>query len=222
LSRRIPISLKLCGLMLLFETLIAVPVGLLCAYKKDSWLDRLITNSSLIMTAVPEFWLCVILMILFAVQLKWLPISGYEQAKHWVLPVASGVLGGVAGTIRLTKSEALDAMRQKYVVTAYAKGLPHRLVVVRHVLRNALIPIITILGPMVVGLITGSLVIEKIFSVPGIGQLLITAIQSNDYNVVVVMVFIYSALYIGVMLVVDILYGFIDPRIRLVKEANDE
>jgi peptide/nickel transport system permease protein len=215
LSRRIPISLKLCGLMFLFETLIAVPLGLLCAYKKDTWLDRLITNSSLVMTAVPSFWLCVILIILFSVKLKWFPISGYEQARHWVLPVLSGVMGGVAGTIRLTKTEALDAMRQRYVTTAYAKGLPHRVVVVRHVLRNALILITVLMCMSIPWLISGAVITERMFGIPGMGSLLINSIVMQDYAVVQACVLIITTLTVAFNILGDILIGVLDPRIRV-------
>jgi len=109
-----------------------------------------------------------------------------------------------------------------YTLLAQTKGVTNTKLIFKHVMRNALIPIVTILGPLIVGLLTGSLVIEKIFSVPGIGQMMISAIQANDYNVVMALAFIYSAMYIAIMLVVDVLYGIIDPRIRLVKEAANE
>jgi peptide/nickel transport system permease protein len=201
--------------MMLFETLIAVPLGLLCAYKKDSWIDRVITNSSLVLTAAPSFWLCVIMIIVFAVKLKWFPISGYEQAKHWVLPVASGVLGGIAGTIRLTKSETIDAMRQRYVVTAYAKGLPHHVVVVRHVLRNALILITVLLCMSVPWLISGAVITERMFGIPGMGSLLINSIVLQDYAVVQACVLIITTLTVGFNILGDILIGLLDPRIRI-------
>ncbi|MDR1568888.1 MAG: ABC transporter permease [Oscillospiraceae bacterium] len=215
LSRRIPISLKLCGLMFLFELIIAVPLGLICAYKKDSWIDRIITNISLVMTAVPNFWLCVILIIIFSVKLKWLPISGYEQARNWVLPVASGVLGGVSGTIRLTRSETIDAMRQKYVVTAYAKGLPHRAVVVGHVLRNALILITVLMCMSIPWLISGAVITERMFGIPGMGHLLINSIVMQDYSVVQACVLIITTLTVAFNILGDILIGLLDPRIRI-------
>ena len=116
----------------------------------------------------------------------------------------------------------LEVIDSDYILLAESKGIKGAKLIVRHELRNALIPIITVLAPLVVGLMTGSLVIEKIFSIPGIGSLLVTAIQSNDYNVIMALAFIYSAMYIGIMLIVDILYGVIDPRIRLAKEDNHE
>ena len=124
MDARIPLSLKLCGWMLFFEIVIAVPLGLLCAYKKDTFLDRAIINVTLFLSAVPSFWLYVLLILLFSVTLKWLPISGYEKAVNWVLPIGGGVLGSLAGTIRLTKTEVLDVFREKYVQARYAQR-PH-------------------------------------------------------------------------------------------------
>ena len=132
--------------------------------------------------------------------------------------IAGFVLNAIAAVLmRHTRSAMLQVMSADYVRTARAKGLSERVVVLKHALRNALIPIITVLAPLIVDLMTGSLVVEKIFAIPGVGSLLVTAIQSNDYNVVISLSFIYSAMYIGIMLVVDLLYGIIDPRIRLAK-----
>ena len=128
----------------------------------------------------------------------------------------------VATVARFTRTEMLEVLGSDYMLLAESKGLPQWRLILVHGLKNALIPIITVLAPLVVSLMTGSLVVEKIFSIPGIGSLLVTAIQSNDYNVIVTLAFIYSAMYIGIMLFVDILYGIIDPRIRLAKEENYE
>lgn len=144
LKTRIPISLKLCGWTLFFEMLIAIPLGMLCAYKKDTFFDRFTVNTTLLLTAIPGFWISVLLILVFGVKLKWFPLSGYETVKHYILPIASGVLGSVAGTIRLTKTEVLDVLHEKYVITVYAKGLPKRTLLIKHVLRNALI-LITVL-----------------------------------------------------------------------------
>jgi len=215
MGNRIPISLKLCGLMFIFELLIAVPLGLLCAYKKDGLADRLVTNLSLLFTAVPGFWLCVILIVVFAVKLGWFPIAGYETPAHWVLPVACGVLGGVAGTIRLTRTEVLDAMREKYVLTAYAKGLGHRAVAVRHVLRNALILIAVLVSMSIPWLISGAVIVERMFSIPGMGSLLINSIVLQDYAVVQACVLIITVLTVGFNILGDIVIGMLDPRIRI-------
>jgi oligopeptide transport system permease protein len=138
------------------------------------------------------------------------------------MPTIALSLFPMASIARFTRVEMLETLDSDFVQLAESKGVSGFRLIFGHVLRNALIPVVTVLGPMIVGLLTGSLVIEKIFSVPGIGQLLITSIQTNDYNVIVVMSFIYSALYIGVMLAVDILYGVIDPRIRITGRRRDD
>ena len=128
----------------------------------------------------------------------------------------------IASIARFTRSEMLEVLDSDYLLLAASKGLSQRALITRHTLRNALIPIITVLAPLIVSLMTGSLVVEKIFSIPGIGSLMVQAIQSNDYSVTIALAFVYSAMYVSIMLVVDILYGIIDPRIRLAKEDNHE
>ncbi len=215
MKARIPVSLKLCGLSLLFEMLIALPLGLLCAYWKDSFFDRITVNLTLLLTAVPTFWISVMLILFFGVQLRWFPLSGYTTARHFVLPVASMVLGGVAGTIRLTKTEVLDVLHEKYVLTAYAKGLPEHKVLVRHVLRNALILITVLVFMSIPWLISGAVITERIFAIPGMGNLMINSIIQQDYAVVQACVLVISLLTVICNIVCDILIGFLDPRIRI-------
>lgn len=215
MKSRIPISLKLCGWALLFEMLIAVPLGLLCAWRKDSLFDRITVNTTLLLTAIPTFWLSIMLMFLFAVKLQWFPLSGYQTSRHFVLPVASLVLGGVAGTIRLTKTEVLDVFKEKYVLTAYAKGLPQRTVMIKHVLRNALILITVLVFMSIPWLISGAVITERIFAIPGMGNLMINAIITQDYSVVQACVLVISILTVACNIISDILIGFLDPRIRV-------
>ena len=148
--------------------------------------------------------------------------SAESPIKSSILPTIALCMFTIATIARFTRTEMLEVLGSDYMQLAESKGINGIRLLSKHALRNALIPIITVLAPLVVGLMTGSLVIEKIFSIPGIGSLLVTAIQSNDYNVIVALAFIYSAMYIGIMLVVDVLYGIIDPRIRLAKEDNHE
>lgn len=212
---RVPLSLRLCGWTLFFEMLIALPLGLLCAYRKDSFLDRLIVNSTLVMTAVPQFWLYVLLILLFGVTLGWLPVSGYETPMNWILPIGGGVLSGVAGTIRLTKSEVLDVFRERYVLTAYAKGLSRRAVLVRHILRNALVVITVLVFMSIPWLISGAVITERIFGIPGMGNLLVNSIILQDYAVVQSCVLVISALTVVFNTLSDIVVGLLDPRIRI-------
>lgn len=222
LKNAIPISLKLTVTTMLISNLIALPLGLLCAYKKDTLFDRLTVNTTLILTAIPSFWLAVILMLVFAVNLKWFPVSGFESWKNYVLPVATGVIGGLASTIRLTKSEALEVLREKYVTTAYAKGLDRNTVLAKHVLRNSLIVITVNLFMSLPWLISGYIIIERIFGIPGMGSLMIDAIIKQDFNVVQACILIITVLTIICNILSDIVLGLLDPRIRISVTGGDK
>jgi len=221
MKMRIPISLKLCGWTLLIEMLIAIPLGLLCAYKKDTFVDRFTVNTTLLLTAIPGFWISVLLILIFGVKLRWFPLSGYETAKHFVLPIASGVIGSVAGTIRLTKTEVLDVFNEKYVLTAYAKGLPKRSVLIKHVLRNALILITVLVFMSIPWLISGAVITERIFAIPGMGSLMINSIILQDYAVVQACVLVISILTVICNIISDIIIGLLDPRIRVSITGGD-
>jgi len=221
-SERIPISLRLTVITALIQYTLAIPLGLLCAYKKDSILDKLTVTTSLTLTSIPSFWISVLLMLLFAVKLQWLPLSGFSSWKHYVLPITAGVLSGLASTIRLTKSEALDALREKYVITAYAKGLPEKVVRFKHVLRNSLIIICVQVFQSLPWLISGYIIIEKIFVIPGMGGLMINSIVYQDFNVVQCLVFIISILTVICNITADIMLGLLDPRIRISTGGGDK
>lgn len=222
IKRAMPISLKLTVATLIISTIVAIPLGLFCAYKKDSIFDRVTVNTTLILTAIPSFWMAVVMMLVFAIQLKWFPLSGYESWKNYVLPVATGVIGGLASTIRLTKSEALDVLREKYVTTAYAKGLDNKTVLTRHVLRNSLIVITVNLFMSLPWLISGYIIIEKIFGIPGMGNLMITAIIQQDFNIVQACILIITMLTIVCNILSDIVLGILDPRIRISVTGGDK
>ncbi|MEW9121570.1 MAG: ABC transporter permease [Thermotaleaceae bacterium] len=215
LKNSIPISFKLTATTLIISTIVAIPLGLICAYRKDSWFDRITVNTSLVFTAIPSFWLAVLLMLVFAVKLKWLPLSGYESWKNYILPIVTGVIGGLASTIRLTKSEALEVLREKYVTTAYAKGLDNKTVLIRHVLRNSLIVVTVNLFMSLPWLISGYIIIEKIFGIPGMGNLMINSIIQQDFNVVQACILIITVLTIICNILSDIVLGILDPRIRI-------
>lgn len=219
---RIPVSLKLTAITMVVQYLIAVPLGLLCAYKKDSIFDKITVNSTLIMTSVPSFWIAVLLMLLFAVELKWLPLGGFESWKHYVLPITAGVLGGIASTLRLTKSEAIDALNEKYVSTAYAKGLSKHDVLIKHVLRNSMIIICVQVSQSLPWLLSGFIILEKIFVIPGMGGLMISSIVYQDFNVVQCIILIISVLTVICNIIADIVLGLLDPRIRISTGGGDK
>ncbi len=224
LHTRLPISLRIGGQAVLLGTIIGLVLGIIAALKHNTIWDTLTTIISVIGVSLPSYVFALALSYSLGFKLQWFPLL-YSQEKavsSSVLPTIALCMFTVATIARFTRTEMLEVLDSDYMLLAESKGISGVSLIVRHALRNALIPIITVLAPLIVGLMTGSLVIEKIFSIPGIGSLLVTAIQSNDYNVIVALAFIYSAMYIGIMLVVDILYGVIDPRIRLAKEDGHE
>ena len=221
MKQRMPYSLTLCGWSLILEIAIALPLGLLCAIKKDGFFDRFTVNASLLMTAVPAFWLGALFILLFAVELGWLPISGYSAPSNYILPIMTTVLSGMGGTLRITKTEVLEVLNEKYVLTAYAKGLSKRTVMIKHVLRNALILVTTLVFMSIPWLISGAVVIEKIFGLPGMGNLLLNSIIVQDMPVVQAVLLIIAILTVVCNLLSDIVMGVLDPRIRLSLSGGD-
>ena len=221
MKNRIPLSLALCGLSLLLEMIVALPIGLLCAIKKDTFFDRFTVNFSLLLTAVPTFWLSVLFIIIFSVKLKWLPISGYEKPENFILPVVSLTLGSVAGTIRLIKAEVLEVLNEKFVTTALAKGVPRKTVMVKHVLRNALIMVTVLVFMSIPWLISGAVVTENIFGIPGMGNLLLNSIIVQDFPVVQACVLLIAILTVICNIISDLVVGMLDPRIRVSLNGGD-
>lgn len=211
---RLPATLTLTGISMLIQIIIALPLGLLAAYKKDSIFDRIVMGISLFFAAIPSFWTAVMLILLFSVILSLLPISGFEGPAYYVLPIASLTLGSIASLIRMTKSEVLDVLRERYVLTAYAKGLRRKSVMVRHVLRNALILVVTIILLDLPWMISGAVIIENIFVIPGMGALLTNSILNQDFAVVQGIVLLIAVLTVICNLLSDIINAILDPRIR--------
>lgn len=224
LQSRLPISLRIGGQAVLIGTLIGLILGIIAAIKHNTIFDTITTIISVLGVSLPSYVFAMTLIYTIGFKLKWLPLLFQVEApiKSTIMPTISLCMFTVATVARFTRTEMLEVLGSDYMLLAESKGINSYHLIFKHALRNALIPIITVLAPLVVGLMTGSLVIEKLFSIPGIGSLLVTAIQSNDYNVIVALSFIYSLMYIGIMLVVDILYGVIDPRIRLAKGDGNE
>jgi peptide/nickel transport system permease protein len=230
IAERIPITISINVLSMIFIILVAIPIGVLSAVHRDSLFDKVTAVIVFIGFAVPTFWLALLLMILFGVNLGWLPISGirslnYEYftagaalvdlMKHLLLPVVLSAFGGLAGLSRYMRSNMLEVIRQDYITTARAKGLSERVVIYKHALRNALLPVITILGLSIPGLIGGSVIFETIFAIPGMGQLFYMAVMSRDYPVVMGILFIGAVLTLLGNLIADVSYAVADPRIRV-------
>ncbi|MBN1545159.1 MAG: ABC transporter permease [Syntrophaceae bacterium] len=230
IRERIPITVLLNVLSLILILLVAIPIGVLSAVHQNSLFDRLTGVIVFVGFAVPTFWLSLLLMIFFGIQLGWLPISGlrslnyeymtpwaafWDLVKHLIMPVFLSAFGGLAGFSRFMRANMLEVIRQDYITTARAKGLSERAVIYKHALRNALLPVITILGLSVPGLIGGSVIFETIFAIPGMGQLFYMAVMSRDYPVVMGILYIGAILTLLGNLIADISYALADPRIRV-------
>ncbi len=212
---RLPYTLLLSGSALLLQYLIAIPLGLLAAARKGTWLDNVIVFLSIVMWSVPPFWLGILLMLVFAIWLRVLPPSGFFGPSSLLMPLATIALQSLARILRLTRSEVLEVLRERYVVTAHAKGLPGNKVLVSHVLRNALIPVTVMFFLFLPWLIGGQVVVESVFAWPGMGSLLWKSIASQDYPVVQGIILIISLLTVLSNIIGDILAAYLDPRIRL-------
>jgi peptide/nickel transport system permease protein len=229
IKERMPITLSLNIIALVLEFGLAIPIGVLAAVYRDTWLDKGITVFVFLGFAVPTFWLALLLMYFFGVKLNWLPISGlhtlgyesyswlgriWDLAKHLVLPVAVASFGSLAGVSRYMRSAMLGVIDQDYITTARAKGLPERVVIWKHAFRNALLPLITLAGFSIPGLIGGSVIFETIFAIPGMGQLFYQGVMSRDYPVVMGILVIGAGLTLIGNLIADVSYAVADPRIR--------
>ena len=224
LESRLPLSLRIGGQAVLIGTAVGIVLGLIAAVKHNTIFDTLTTVISVLGVSLPSYVFAMALIYSMGFKLKWFPLLYQLDAPFHstVLPTVALSMFTIATVARFTRTEMLEVLGSEYMLLAESKGMHRNRLIFVHALRNALIPIITVLAPLVVSLMTGSLVIEKLFSIPGIGSLMVTAIQSNDYNVIIALAFVYSVMFIGIMLVVDILYGIIDPRIRLAKEDLHE
>jgi len=229
IAERIPITLTINILSMLIIFVIAIPIGILSATKQYSLFDKLSTVFVFIGFSTPAFWLALLLMILFGVNMGILPISGIQSIdvsemgpfdrlldwiRHLILPVGISAFGGIAGLSRYSRSSMLEVIRQDYIKTARAKGLKESKVIFRHAFRNALMPIVTILGLSVPGLIGGGVIFETIFAIPGMGQLFYASTMARDYPTIMGILVIGAILTLFGNLIADISYALVDPRVR--------
>lgn len=212
-----------------FTVVLAIPLGVFAARKKGKVQDSAVIAFSLLGISIPSFLLSLLLAILFGVKLKWLPIAGYKSIsesgfiahiRYIVLPVISLSLMQAAMLARMTRASMIDVIHNDYIKTAKAKGLKESIILYKHALKNALVPILTTIGQTFASLLSGAAVVETVFNIPGIGQLIVNSVSKRDYPVIQGIVLIISLIYIGINLVIDALYGMIDPRIRLTGESK--
>jgi oligopeptide transport system permease protein len=198
----------------ILSVVVGIPLGIVAALNHNRWPDYLATGVSMLGIATPSFVLAVLLILIFSVWLKVLPPLGWKGPDTWVLPTIALAGYQIAQISRYTRASMLEVTRKDYIRTAQSKGIVPRLVVVRHMVRNALIPVVTILGPILANLVTGSFIIEYFFGVPGIGRNFVVSIGNRDYAMIMAVTVIYAATVALLNVVVDVLYGYIDPRIR--------
>jgi len=210
-----PYSAKLGFFATLAIVALGIPAGIISALKSNKWEDYLVTILATLGVAVPSFVLGALFIYVFSSKLGWLPSFGLTSWKHYIGPVIALSGFSLAFVARLTRSSVLEVMQQDYIRTARAKGLPEIVVIVKHALKNALIPVVTYLGPMIAAMMTGSFIVEKIFAIPGMGKYFVESVSSRDYTVLMGTTIFYAAFSITMIFVVDIAYGFIDPRIKL-------
>uniref|UniRef100_A0A831WYY1 ABC transporter permease n=1 Tax=Thermorudis peleae TaxID=1382356 RepID=A0A831WYY1_9BACT len=225
IAERLPNTVMLTGLALVLSILVAVPLGVLSALKRNSAIDRIIAGFSFIGVSIPVFWLGIMLIIVFAVQLNVLPAGGMytlgaefsllDRLEHLLLPMLVLVVANLAELTRYTRSGMINVLGEDYIRTARAKGLPNRVVLTRHALRNALIPVITIIGVLLPRAVSGAAITETVFSWPGMGRLAVEAAMTRDYPVVLGATLTVALVVVLSSLVTDLLYAYIDPRIRL-------
>jgi peptide/nickel transport system permease protein len=211
-----PATVKLSLAAIALSTLLAIPLGVVSATRKDTMLDHLSRVGSLFLQSMPSFWLGLVLILIFAVGLQGLlPSYGSGSLRHLILPAVTLAAAPLAQNVRLIRAGMLEVLSQDYIRTARAKGLAERLVIYRHALRNAALPVITVTGLSLGFMLSGTIIIETVFSWPGLGRLIVQAVPGRDFPVIQAGVFVFAVIFVGINLLVDVLYTVVDPRIRL-------
>jgi peptide/nickel transport system permease protein len=214
LAQRAGVSIKLGLMSLCLAALVGIPIGIFSAVKQNTVPDYIITTLSIILASLPAFWLAMEAIQIFAAKLSILPASGLTSWKHYILPVACSSMMTLASLVRMTRSSMLEVIRQDYIRTARSKGMKEKRVIFKHALKNALIPIITVVGNQVGMVVGGSIIVETIFNIPGMGMLMMGAINQRDYPLIMGVTLVCSVFVCVCNLVVDIIYSLVDPQIR--------
>ena len=223
---RFPTTLLLALLSTVLMVCIGIPIGIISATRQYSWIDNLSTMFGLIGVSIPTFWMGLMNILIFSINLKWLPASGFYSWKHWILPVISIGTANAAQIMRMTRSSMLDVVRQDYIRAARAKGLSESDVIIKHSVKNALIPILTVIGMTFGVLLSGTIVTETVFAIPGLGKYMVDGIRTLNYPVILGGTVIIAVIFSIITLIVDILYAFVDPRLKSMyittKKMNDK
>ena len=211
------VSAKIGLIAILLQATIGISLGLIAALNRGKPVDHVIRFLVVLAICVPSFVFAALLQYFLAFKWKLGPVFGWGELKHYILPVAAYAIGGIASYTKYMRSSTLSVISEDYIVTAKAKGCTKGRVIKKHVLRNSMIPIVTMIGPAVAGVFAGSFILEKMFSIPGLGFYYVKAVSDNDYTMVIGLTIFFAMLYVGALIVVDILYGVVDPRIRVTK-----
>jgi peptide/nickel transport system permease protein len=220
--RRLPITLYIGALAFIVATVIGIPAGVLCAVRRGSWVDSIVTTLSNIGITIPVFWLGILLIYVFSLHFKWLPVMGYtspfddflKSTRQLIMPVFCLALGPIAGNARQARSSMLEVIHRDYIRTAWSKGLNERVIVMKHALKNGLMPVVTLSGMGVGTILGGSVLVEQVFNIPGMGRLAVTSVMNQDYPYVQAIALIMAISIVLSNLLVDISYGWLDPRVH--------
>ena len=212
---RLPNTLRLSLTGIALIVIVQIPLGIALAVKQNTVFDNTMRIVTLILASMPEFWLGLMLMLLFSVKLKWLPSTGFDSIKHMIMPVICASTYGWASGSRLTRASMLEVIRQDYIKTARSKGISKFRITWKHQIRNAIMPVVTIMGPTVAAVLTGTFVIESIFAIPGMGKYYVESVHNYDYSMILGMTVFYGTFLVLANMIVYILYGLIDPRVRI-------
>ena len=222
LAERLPVTIYIGAISLIFGSIVGIAIGLWAGIRRAKWPDRIITPLTYVGISIPVFWLGILMIYLFALKLQWLPTSGWTSpfddfvlsTRQIVMPVICMSLFSIAANARQMRSSILETIGQDYIRTAWSKGLTERVIIFRHMMKNSLIPVITLIGMGVGMILAGSVLVETVFSIPGVGRLLVTSIFGQDYTVVQAITLVMSVSILVMNLLVDLSYGWLDPRIR--------
>lgn len=222
IKKRLPITLHLGGLAFIISIIIGIPMGVIAAVRRGTWLDNVLTSLGNLGITIPVFWLGILLIYAFGLKLDLLPIYGYTSpfkdfalnTQQIIMPVFCLAIPPIASAVRMTRSSMLEVMRQDYVRTAWSKGLRERAVIIRHALKNGLIPVVTLKGVTLTVIVGGSVLIETVFSIPGMGRLAVEGLNSQDYAVVQGVILVIGIFVLLINLLIDLSYGWLDPRVR--------
>lgn len=219
---RLPTTMVLASISMLFALIIGIPTGIISATRQYSWIDNVCTCLGLIGVSMPAFWHGLLDIMIFSIYLGWLPASGFYGPKYWILPAIAVGSGCAAQIMRMTRSSMLDVIRQDYIKAARAKGLTEHEIIFKHALKNALIPILTVIGMNFGILLGGSVLTETVFSIPGLGKYIVDAIKTRNYPVIQGGVLLLAIIFSFVMLIVDLLYAFVDPRLKSMYKTSSK